>query len=95
VAGYPVQVSIPLPERRSRLSVLVRALLLIPHLVVSMIHLTVFALVSFLAWLAVLVTGKYPARLFSLVLRINRYFLRLGAYVLLAVDSYPPFNLKD
>jgi hypothetical protein len=48
-----------------------------------------------IAWIAILLTGKYPQGLFDYVVGVGRWILRVNAYAfLLVTDKYPPFSLR-
>ena len=74
---------------------LVKWILAIPHYIVLAI-LGIGAILSIvIAWFAIIITGRYPRRLFDYVVGVNRWWLRVGAYMwLLITDRYPPFSLK-
>ena len=74
---------------------LVKWLLAIPHYIVLAV-LGVGAIVAvFIAWFAILITGRYPRPLFNYVVGVGRWALRVQAYTsLLITDRYPPFSLS-
>ena len=74
---------------------LVKWLLAIPHyIVLAVLGVAAFICVV-IAWFAIIFTGRYPRGLFDFVLGVNRWSLRVGAYMwLLITDKYPPFSLK-
>ncbi len=75
---------------------LVKWILAIPHYIV-LIFLSIAAfIVVILAWFSILFTGKYPREWFDLIVGVERWSLRVGAYAfLLTTDDYPPFRLGE
>ena len=73
---------------------LVKWSLAIPHyLVLAVLNLAAVGAV-FGAWVAILVTGRYPRRLFSFVEGVLRWDNRVIGYAFtLVTDRYPPFSL--
>ncbi len=48
----------------------------------------------FIAWWAVLITGRYPKGMHDYVVGILRWALRINAYMGYLTDEYPKFSLK-
>jgi hypothetical protein len=73
---------------------LVKWLLAIPHLIV-LFFLDIAAVgVVIVAWVAILVTGRYPKGIFDFVDGVLRWNNRVVGYALtLVTDVYPPFRL--
>jgi hypothetical protein len=76
------------------LGFMVRAIVLLPHLIVLGILLFVGYLGEIILWIPILVTGKYPGWAMSLYSGLLRYMARVYAYLLLLPVPYPPFSLS-
>ena len=70
-------------------------LLAIPHYIILIVLGVLVILVTIVAWLLILITGRYPQGLFEFVVGVMRWSYRVGAYAfLLTTDRYPPFRLS-
>jgi hypothetical protein len=91
-----VRLDFPQPDgaRLSRWLPLVKWLLAIPHyLVLFFLGIAAVGCVV-VAWVAILVTGRYPRGLFGYVEGVMRWSNRVTAYAfVLVTDEYPPFSL--
>ena len=57
--------SVDYPERSSRLLIFVRWLLVIPHLIILYFFRIAVSVTTFIAWFAILFTGRYPRGLWD------------------------------
>ena len=74
---------------------LVKWLLAIPHYIVLAFLDIAAVVVVIIAWVAILVTGRYPRSLFDFVVGVLRWHNRVTGYALVLVtDEYPPFRLR-
>jgi len=90
---YPITVGVEPAEGLSRLTTFFRGLLVIPHAICLSVIGIVAGLLVFIAWWAILFTGRYPSWAFSFVGGYLRWSTRVGGYSYLLTDKYPPFSL--
>ena len=110
VDGYPafyprgtsdtVKLEAARPEKVNQGMVLVRVLfgwiyVGIPHGICLYGRLIATAVLAFLAWFAVLFTGKYPERWHAFNVGTFRWALRIVHYFGYFTDTYPPFSGKE
>ncbi len=90
--AYPVHFEVEHQEQYSRLSTFFRLFLLIPQLIVVVLWGIAVEVVVFLAWFAILFTGRYPRGFFNFVTTFLSYSTRVSCYGYLLTDKFPPFS---
>ena len=92
---YPVTIGIAPAAPQSRLTIFFRLLMVIPHSIILYALQIAAGVISIIVWFVILITGKYPAGLYSFTLGYFRWTTRVSGYVWLLTGVYPPFSLDD
>jgi hypothetical protein len=75
---------------------LVKWILVLPHIIVLCPIMIGVMFSTIFAWITILLTGKYPKKMFDFVVGALRWVLRVQTYALLLItDKYPPFSLSE
>ena len=100
-SDYPARFEVDYPDLSSRgLAVLggviflIKWILLLPHLIILSFLSMAAAVVVYISYWAVLITGRYPRGLFSFVTGVQRWTYRINAWGYGLTDRYPPFSLS-
>jgi len=87
--GYPLALGIAGPYRQSRWTVLFRAVLVLPALLIAGAYGALLFTVAFLGWFAALFTGRMPLGLRNAGALALRYLAQAYAYLFLVTGAYP------
>jgi hypothetical protein len=85
-------ISIDFQQKRNRLTTFFRLICAIPAHVVTYVYGLFTCVAIVIAWIALLITGRYPQGLYGFVAGYLRMYMRYVSYLFLATDDYPPFG---
>jgi Domain of unknown function (DUF4389) len=91
---YPISYEADYARERNRLTTFFRLILAIPWLIVGYIYGIAAAVVTVIAWFALVILGRYPQWAYDFNSGVLRYFIRTYAWVSLQTDPFPPFGLS-
>jgi hypothetical protein len=89
---HPVQFDVVWQPERSRLTTFFRLILAIPHIVVLAVVGIAEYVVTIIAWVAILITARYPRGLRRFSVWYIVYATRVHAWLALLCDDFPPFG---
>ena len=90
---YPIAYSAAYEgEDRNRLTVLFRFLLVIPWMFVAALYGIAAYVAVFVAWFALVITGKYPQGLYDFNAGFVRMATRINGFYYLLTDAWPSFG---
>jgi hypothetical protein len=92
--GYPIIYNAVYSEKMSRLTTFFRGLMLIPQYIVLGFVGIAAGIISFIAWWAIIFTGKYPKGMWDFTAGYARWATRVSGYAMLLTDKYPPYTTQ-
>ena len=91
----PVLVAFAGPAPQSRLTVLVRLLMVVPQIIVLWALAIAAYVIVVIGWFGALFTGELPGFAADYLAGFVRWQTRVLGYAFLLTDVYPPFSLED
>jgi Domain of unknown function (DUF4389) len=79
-------------EDRNRLTAFFRGIVVIPWQIVAYLWGIAAGVVTFIAWFALVFTGRYPQGMYDFNAKYLRMYTRTNGFYYLATDAWPPFH---
>lgn len=92
---YPIQYEADYERNPNRLTTFFRLIVAIPWIVVGYVYAIAALVTIFIAWVAILILGRYPEGLYNLNAGFVRYGARVYSFISLLTDQLPPFGISD
>ena len=92
---YPVGYEADYEEERRRWRTAFRFILAIPWMLIGSAFVTAAFIIAFIAWFAIIFTGRYPQELYKFNAGALRFIARANAFFYLQTDLWPPFGWEQ
>ena len=92
---YPVSYEADYLKQRNRLTTFFRLIVAIPWLIVAIFYGLAALVVILVAWVALIILGRYPQGMYNFVGGFLRFSMRVNAFVSLQTDAWPPFGFGE
>ena len=100
VADSPVDIRIQRQESYSKSHALLKFFFgffyaFIPHAVILLFYALAVSVTALIAFFTIVFKGQYPIELFRFAVGLERWNMRLDAYLSFMTEEYPPFNNRS
>jgi hypothetical protein len=92
---YPITYEADFNPHPNRATTFFRLILAIPWFIVAIFWGILFSITHLIAWIAVIILGRYPEWLYNFNAGVVRFGVRFSAWFYLQTDVWPPFGLSD
>jgi hypothetical protein len=92
---YPVRYEADFAPEQNRAKAFFRLILAIPWMILGSIYGLAAGVVAFIAWFALLFTGRYPQGLYDFNAGVLRFIGRTNAFFYLQTEDWPSFGLEE
>lgn len=92
---YPIAYEADFNPTPNRWTTFFRLILAIPWFIVALFWGIVFTFTHLIAWIAIIILGRYPQWLYDFNAGVVRFGVRVSAWIYLQTDVWPPFSLSD
>jgi hypothetical protein len=92
---YPVTYEADFALQQDRAKTFFRLILAIPWYILAQIYAIGAFVVAFLAWFALLFTGRYPEGFYNFNAGFLGFLAHANAFTYLQTDQWPPFGFED
>lgn len=93
--NYPVQAGLSAPLKVARWRVIGNPIMAIPHMIFLYVLNIVNTVLTFVAWFAIVFTGRMPEGIGTFLAGIHRYQWRVGSFYLFLREPYPSFSIPS
>lgn len=92
---YPIRYEADYLREPNRLTTFFRIIVVIPWLIVALVYSIAVTVTALIAWVAIIIVGRYPQGLYDFNAGMLRFFARVNGFLYLQTDQWPPFGIGE